>query len=81
MGVANKVLATDILEQDVIMKDSTARTLIDLTITTGRRGSLHITDKYRSYYEWVYCGYRHVKADYRRTSSVVKVCKNGPKGF
>ena len=85
-GAANKVPVFGILERDGIVKvevvkDVTARTLLDLTIKTVRRGSIVYTDKFRSYDALMCCGYRHLKIDHRKQFSTGKVYINGLEGF
>jgi transposase len=70
-GAYNKVPVFGILERDGIVRvepvtDVTAKTLLDLTIKTVRRGSIVYTDKFRSYDALMCCGYRHLKVDHKK---------------
>jgi transposase len=85
-GAYNKVSVFGILERDGIVKveavnDVTAKTLLDLTIKTVRRGSIVYTDKFRSYDALMCCGYRHLKVDHNKRFSSGKVYINGLEGF
>ena len=85
-GAFNKVPVFGILERDGIakvevVKDVSARTLIDLTIKTVKRGSIVYTDKFRSYDSLMFCGYRHLKLDNKKRFSTGKVYINGLEGF
>ena len=85
-GAYNKVPVFGILERDGIVRvepvtDVTAKTLLDLTIKTVRRGSIVYTDKFRSYDALMCCGYRHLKVDHKKRFSSGKVYINGLEGF
>jgi transposase len=85
-GAFNKVPVFGILERDSIakvevVKDVSARTLIDLTIKTVKRGSIVYTDKFRSYDSLMFCGYRHLKLDNKKRFSTGKVYINRLEGF
>ena len=85
-GAYNKVPVFGILERDGIVKvepvnDVSAKTLLDLTIKTVRRGSIVYTDKFRSYDALMCCGYRHLKVDHKKHFSSGKVYINGLEGF
>ena len=85
-GAAGKVPVFGILERDGIVrvevvKDVSAKTLLNLTIKTVRRGSIIYTDKFRSYDALMCCGYRHLKIDHLRKFSTGKVYINGLEGF
>ena len=64
-----------------VVKDVTARTLLDLTVKTVRRGSIVYTDKFRSYDSLMFCGYRHLKVDHGKRFASGKVYINGLEGF
>ena len=85
-GAFNKVPVFGILERNGIVKvevvkDVSARTLLDLTIKTVRRGSIVYTDKFRSYDTLMCCGYRHMKINHRKRFSTGKVYINGLEDF
>jgi len=85
-GAANKVPVFGILERNGIvkvevLKDVTAKTLLDLTIKTVRRGSIVYTDKFKSYDSLMFCGYRHIKIDHKHYFATGKVYINGVEGF
>jgi transposase len=85
-GAAGKVPVFGILERDGIVrvevvKDVSAKTLLNLTIKTVRRGSIVYTDKFRSYDALMCCGYRHLKIDHHKKFSTGKVYINGLEGF
>jgi transposase len=85
-GAFNKVPVFGILERDglvkvEVVKDVSARTLIDMTIKTVKRGSIVYTDKFRSYDSLMFCGYRHLKLDHKKRFSTGKVYINGLEGF
>jgi transposase len=85
-GAFNKVPVFGILERDglvkvEVVKDVSARTLIDMTIKTVKRGSIVYTDKFRSYDSLMFCGYRHLKLDHKKIFSTGKVYINGLEGF
>ena len=85
-GAYNKVPVFGILERDGIVRvepvtDVTAKTLLDLTIKTVRRGLIVYTDKFRSYDALMCCGYRHLKVDHKKRFSSGKVYINGLEGF
>ena len=85
-GAAGKVPVFGILERDGIVRvevvtDVSAKTLLNLTIKTVRRGSIVYTDKFRSYDALMYCGYRHLKIDHHKKFSTGKVYINGLEGF
>ncbi|UCD90360.1 MAG: IS1595 family transposase, partial [Desulfobacterales bacterium] len=85
-GAFNKVPVFGILERDGLVKveavkDVSARTLIDMTIKTVKRGSIVYTDKFRSYDSLMFCGYRHLKLDHKKRFSTGKVYINGLEGF
>jgi len=85
-GAFNKVPVFGILERDGVagveaVKDVSARTLIDSTIKTVKRGSIVYTDKFKSYEALMFCGYRHLKLDHKKRFSTGKVYINGLEGF
>jgi transposase len=85
-GAAGKVPVFGILERDGIVRvevvtDVSAKTLLNLTIKTVRRGSIVYTDKFRSYDALMYCGYKHLKIDHHKKFSTGKVYINGLEGF
>ncbi|MDO8722660.1 MAG: IS1595 family transposase, partial [Syntrophales bacterium] len=65
-GAANKTPVFGILERNGIVKvdvvkDVSAKTILNHTIQTVRRGSIVYTDKFRGYDSLMFCGYRHLK--------------------
>ena len=85
-GASGKVPVFGILERNgkvkvSVVKDVTARTLLDLTVKTVRRGSIVYTDKFRSYDSLMFCGYRHLKVDHGKRFASGKVYINGLEGF
>ena len=85
-GASGKVPVFGILERNgkvkvSVVKDVTARTLLDLTVKTVRRGSIVYTDRFRSYDSLMFCGYRHLKVDHGKRFVSGKVYINGLEGF
>jgi transposase len=85
-GASGKVPVFGILERNgkvkvSVVKDVTARTLLDLTVKTVRRGSIVYTDRFRSYDSLMFCGYRHLKVDHGKRFASGKVYINGLEGF
>ncbi len=85
-GASGKVPVFGILERNgkvkvSMVKDVTAKTLLDLTVKTVRRGSIVYTDKFRSYDSLMFCGYRHLKVDHGKRFASGKVYINGLEGF
>jgi len=85
-GAASKVPVFGIYERNGIVKvevvkDVTARSLLDMTIRTVRRGSVIYTDKFRSYDTLMFCGYRHLRVDHGKKFVTGKVYINGLEGF
>ena len=85
-GAAGKVPVFGILERNgvvkvEVVKDVQARTLLNLTVKTVRRGSIVYTDKFKSYDSLMFCGYRHLKIDHKKLFASGKVYINGVEGF
>lgn len=85
-GAASKVPVFGIYERNgvvrvEVVKDVSARNLLEHTIKTVRRGSIVYTDKFRSYDSLMFCGYRHLRIDHGKTFSSGKVYINGLEGF
>ncbi len=85
-GAAGKVPVFGILERNgvvrvEVVKDVKARTLLDLTVKTVRRGSIVYTDKFKSYDSLMFCGYRHLNLDHKKFFANGKVYINGVEGF
>jgi len=85
-GAAGKVPVFGILERNgqvrvTVVPNVTAKTLINLTVKTVRRGSIIYTDKFKSYDSLMFCGYRHLKVDHGKRFSSGKVYINGLEGF
>ena len=85
-GAKNKVPVFGILERNGLVSvdvvpDVGAKALMDMTIKKVRRGSIVYTDKYVSYDSLMFCGYRHLKVDYRKYFANGKVYINGLEGF
>lgn len=85
-GAAGKVPVFGILERNGVVKveaikDVKARTLLDLTVKTVRRGSIVYTDKFRGYDSLMFCGYRHINLDHKKFFASGKVYINGVEGF
>lgn len=85
-GAAGKVPVFGILERNgqvrvTVVPNVTAKTLINLTVKTVRRGSIVYTDKFKSYDSLMFCGYRHLKIDHGKLFSSGKVYINGLEGF
>ncbi len=85
-GAANKTPVFGILERNGMVKvdvvrNVSAKTILDHTIQTVRRGSIVYTDKFRGYDSLMFCGYRHLKIDHKRRFASGKVYINGIEGF
>lgn len=85
-GAANKTPVFGILERNGlvkvdVVKDVSAKTIINHTIQTVRRGSIVYTDKFRGYDSLMFCGYRHLKIDHKKRFASGKVYINGIEGF
>ena len=64
-----------------VVKDVTARSLLDMTIKAVRRGSIVYTDRFKSYDSLMFCGYRHLRVDHGKKFVTGKVYINGLEGF
>ncbi|MCX8012296.1 MAG: IS1595 family transposase [Desulfobacterota bacterium] len=85
-GALHKVPVFGILERNgkvkvEVVKDVSAKSILEMTIKTVRRGSIVYTDKFRSYDALMFCGYRHLQVDHKKTFSSGKVFINGLEGF
>ena len=93
-GAPDKIPVFGLLERGgrvsvTVIRDITARTLLDLTVKTVKRGSLVYTDRYRGYDTLMCCGYRHMRVDHGREDqrrfahrfSGKRVHVNGLEGF
>lgn len=85
-GAAAKVPVFGILERNgkvvvEVVDDVTAKTLIEQTIKTVRRGSIIYTDKYRAYDSLMCCGFRHLSINHKLRFASGKVYINGIEGF
>lgn len=85
-GSVNKVPVFGIFERKgkvkvEVVKDVSAKSILEMTIKTVRRGSIVYTDRFRSYDALMFCGYRHLKVDHKKTFSYGKVYINGLEGF
>jgi transposase len=86
-GTFNKIPVFGILERGdgvvkvEVVKDVTAETLLSLTVKTVRRGSIVYPDKFKSYDSLMFCGYRHLKINYKKRFSSGNVYINGVEGF
>ena len=85
-GASSKVPVFGIYERNgvvrvEVVKDVTARSLLDMTIKVVRRGSIIYTDRFRSYDTLMFCGYRHLRVDHGKRFVTGKVYINGLEGF
>jgi len=85
-GAGGKTIVFGILERGgkvsvKIVKDVSAETLIQETVTKVRRGSIVYTDKWKGYDSLMFCGYRHLNIDHNCKFKQGKVCINGVEGF
>jgi transposase len=85
-GAGGKTIVFGILERGGkvavnIIKDVSAETLINETVTKVRRGSIVYTDKWKGYDSLMFCGYRHLNIDHGFKFKQGKVCINGVEGF
>jgi len=72
-GAAGEVPVFGILERHGqvsvhVVPTIRAETVLGLTVTKVRRGSIVYTDRYQVYDSLMFCGYRHLKVDHRFTS-------------
>jgi transposase len=85
-GAGGKVPVFGIYERNgvvrvEVVRDVSARNLLNMTIKTVRRGSIVYTDKFRSYDTLMFCGYRHLRIDHGKRFVAGKVYINGLEGF
>jgi transposase len=85
-GASSKVPVFGIYERNgvvrvEVVKDVTARSLLDMTIKIVRRGSIVYTDRFKSYDTLMFCGYRHLRVDHGKKFVTGKVYINGLEGF
>ena len=85
-GAGGKTIVFGILERGGkvavnIIKDVSAETLINETVTKVRRGSIVYTDKWKGYDSLMFCGYRHLNIDHGFKFKQGKVCINEVEGF
>lgn len=85
-GAASKVPVFGVYERNGIVKvevvkDVTARSLLDMTVKAVRRGSIVYTDRFKSYDSLMFCGYRHLRVDHGKKFVTGKVYINGLEGF
>jgi transposase len=85
-GAGGKTIVFGILERGGkvavnIVKDVSAETLINETVTKVRRGSIVYTDKWKGYDSLMFCGYRHLNIDHGYRFKQAKICINGVEGF
>lgn len=85
-GAKNKIPVFGILERDgkvrvEIVPDVSADTLVNATLKKVKRGSIVYTDKWKSYDSLMFCGYRHLNVDHKKTFVHGKVYINGIEGF
>lgn len=85
-GATAKVPVFGILERSGVVRvdvvnNVSARSLLEMTIKTVRRGSIVYTDRFRSYDTLMFCGYRHMRVDHSKRFSTGRVYINGLEGF
>ncbi|TAK00454.1 MAG: IS1595 family transposase [Candidatus Manganitrophaceae bacterium] len=85
-GAAGKTPVFGILERNGVVKvevirDVTAKSLLNMTVKTVRRGSIVYTDKFRSDDALMFCGYWHLRVDHEKRFASGKVYINGREGF
>ena len=85
-GAFNKIPVFGLLQRNgvvkvEVVKDVSAETRLTLTVKAVRRGSIVYTDQFRSYDSLMFCGYRHLKIDYKRKFASGKIYINGVEGF
>lgn len=85
-GAHSKVPVFGILERNgvvklQVVKNVSAKSLLEMTVKTVRRGSIVYTDKFKSYDTLMFCGYRHLRIDHHKHFASGKVYINGLEGF
>lgn len=85
-GAAGKVPVFGILEREgqvfvSVVPNVRAETLLGLTVTKVRRGSIVYTDRYHAYDALMFCGYRHLQVDHKVRFAQGRVYINGLEGF
>jgi len=85
-GSNNKTIVFGILERQGkvtvnILKDASAKSLLDETVKKVRRGSIVYTDKWKGYDSLMFCGYKHLQIDHSHKFAQGKVYINGIEGF
>ena len=85
-GSKNKTIVFGILERNGkvhvnIVKDVSAKSLMNETVKKVRRGSIVYTDKWKGYDSLMFCGYRHLSIDHKHKFKQGKVYINGIEGF
>jgi len=85
-GAAAKVPVFGILERDSlvrveVVRDVTAKNLLNQTVRMVRRGSIIYTDKYKSYDSLMFCGFRHLSLDHKKGLPLVKCTSTALRAF
>jgi transposase len=86
IGAAGKTIVFGILERVgkvsvEIVKNVTAKTLMNETVKKVRRGSIVYTDKWKGYDSLMFSVYKHLNIDHRYKFKEGKVFINGVEGF
>ena len=64
-----------------VIRDASARSLLDSTVKLVKRGSIVYSDRWKGYDTLTFCGYQHLRVDHGRRFTRGRVHINGLEGF